>query len=152
MKKRKLLLILASLLVLGNLWAQGDPWYDDFEAAKAEAKSTGKYILVNFSGSDWCVWCIKLSDEVLKQDNFVAYAENNLVLFTADFPRRKQQPASLKQQNENLAKKYKIRGFPTVLILDPDGNLVQQTGYRQGGPDPYVKHIQEIIKADQQSK
>ncbi|MFC1568626.1 thioredoxin family protein [bacterium] len=152
MKTKLLLTLLTSLVLVSNVMAQDKPWFDDFEAAKAEAKSTGKYIFLNFSGSDWCGWCIKLSDEVLTQKAFLNYAKNNLVLTIADFPRRKKQAESLKKQNEELAKKYKVQGFPTVMILDPDGNLVYQTGYRAGGAEVYVTHVQEIIKTDKGNK
>ncbi|MBN1780730.1 thioredoxin family protein [bacterium] len=143
---RKSFILFTVLLFAAGAYAQNGAWTDDFNAAKAGAKSSGKYIFLNFSGSDWCKWCIKLSDEVLSKKAFLDYAEDNLVLVIADFPRSKKQSDALKSQNESLLKKYKVRGFPTVVILDPQGNMVVQTGYREGGPEAYVSHVKEVIK------
>jgi len=146
MKTNIWLSILALFFLLTNGWAQNNPWFEDFQAAKAQAGKTGKYILLNFSGSDWCIWCKRLSNEVFVKDDFFQYANDNLILAVADFPRQNNQSAEIKAQNEALLKKYNIRGFPTVLILDPEGNLVFQTGYRQGGADAYVSHVKAIIE------
>ena len=130
----------------------GEGWETDFEKASAAAKKDGKYMLLDFSGSDWCGWCIKLDKEVFSQDAFKKYADENLVPVTLDFPRKKEQSKEEKKQNEALAEKYKIRGFPTVIVLSPDGDLVGQTGYQKGGPDAYVDHLKEMISAHKAGK
>jgi thioredoxin-related protein len=121
-------------------------WLTDFEAAKKAAEKADRLILADFSGSDWCGWCIKLDKEVFSQEAFKAYAEKNLILFLADFPSRKEIPAETKKQNEALARTYGVKGFPTVLLLDADGDVVAKTGYRRGGPDAYVEHLKELIQ------
>jgi thioredoxin-related protein len=121
----------------------------DFEAASEKAKAEGKYLLLDFTGSDWCGWCVKLNDEVFSKDAFKTYAAENLITVELDFPRRKQIPEATKKQNEELAKKYGVRGFPTILILSPEGELVEKTGYRRGGADAYVKHLEAIIAKHQ---
>jgi thioredoxin-related protein len=68
-----------------------------------------------------------------------------LVLVELDFPRGKEQSAELKAQNEALAKQYGVRGFPTILVLSPDGELIEKTGYQRGGPEAYVEHIKGIL-------
>ncbi len=120
-------------------------WMTDFEAAKARATEENKPMLLDFTGSDWCGWCIKLEDEVFSQDAFKSFAAESLVLVELDFPKRKEIPEELKAQNEALMKEYGIRGFPTVVILDPAGELVEKTGYRRGGAEAYVEHLREII-------
>lgn len=120
-------------------------WMSDFEAAKNKAKEEGKPMLVNFNGSDWCIWCIVLVDEVFSTQAFNSYAKNNLILVDIDFPRKKAQPEELKEQNRALANKYGIRGFPTILVLDAEGEVIEKTGYRRGGPEAYVLHLQEIL-------
>jgi protein disulfide-isomerase len=65
-----------------------------------------------------------------------------------DFPRGKEQSEELKAQNKALAEKYKIRGFPTIMVLSPEGKLIEKTGYLRGGPEAYVEHIKEILLAD----
>lgn len=121
-------------------------WMTDFAAATAKAKQENKPLLVDFTGSDWCGWCIKLDNEVFSKKAFKEYAAENFVLVEIDFPSRKvKQSAELKAQNEALAEKYDIKGFPTILILDADGTVIEQTGYRRGGPQKYVEHLKEIL-------
>ena len=127
----------------------GEGWSADFKAASEQAKTEGKYMLLDFSGSDWCGWCIKLNKEVFSQTEFKTYAQENLVTVKLDFPRRKELPEETKKQNQELAQKYKIRGYPTVIVLSPEGELVERTGYRRGGAEPYVQHIKDIIAAHQ---
>lgn len=122
-------------------------WMTDFEAAKARAAELKRPILANFSGSDWCGWCIKLDKEVFQQATFKQYAEKNLVLFLADFPDSKPQTEGLKMQNEILMARYGVQGFPTILLLDAHGGLLAQTGYQRGGPDAYVAHLRELLAA-----
>lgn len=110
----------------------------DFEAAQAKAAAEQKPMLLDFTGSDWCGWCIKLDKEVFSQEAFQNYAAEALVLVELDFPRGKDQSAKLKAQNKALAEKYGIRGFPTILILSPEGELIEKTGYRRGGAESYV--------------
>lgn len=121
-------------------------WETDFEKALATAKDSGKHMLLDFSGSDWCGWCIRLEKEVFSQDAFKDFAKENLVCVLVDFPRAKEQTDELKQQNLELARKYGIKGYPTIIILSPDGKPVGITGYLQGGPWEYSRHLKKIIE------
>ena len=121
-------------------------WMTDFQAAQQLAEKENKILLVDFSGSDWCGWCIKLDKEVFSQDAFKKYAEKNLVLVLIDFPRNKWQTPAQKEANNALAKKYGVRGFPTVLLLKPDGSVIVKTGYRRGGARAYVKFLESQLK------
>ncbi|OGV46930.1 MAG: hypothetical protein A2X46_19185 [Lentisphaerae bacterium GWF2_57_35] len=145
-RMKRYLGVAAALLVGFAVAAQAKSWEDDFEKASAEAKQSGKYMLVDFSGSDWCGWCIKLDKEVFSRKEFKVFAEDNLVLVLLDFPRQKPQSKKLAKQNDALQKKYGIKGFPTVLILDPSGQLVETTGYQAGGAEPYVEMLKKIIE------
>ncbi len=138
-------LIMMFLFVLG-LSCQTDLWSDNFEETVAKAKAENKYVFLNFSGSDWCSWCIKLDKEVLSQTVFQDYAKKNLILMVADFPRYKELPLELAEQNQKLAEKYEIEGYPTVIILDPNSKVAGVTGYQFGGAKQYVDHIKEIIQ------
>jgi len=123
-------------------------WKTDFEKASAKAKAEGKYILIDFSGSDWCGWCVKLDKEVFSKKAFRAYADENLVLMLADFPRNKSnQSEAVQKQNKALAEKFGVQGFPTVYILDPNGTPIDKTGYQDGGPEAYVAYIKKAIAA-----
>ena len=120
---------------------------DNLDEALAKAKAEGKLIYACFSGSDWCYWCKKLEKEVLSDPLFVAGVMDDYVLVFIDSPQNKAVLSDhAKAENEKLTKKYGIRGFPTALILDGDGNRVGKTGYRQGGAAEYAKHLMEIKK------
>ena len=117
----------------------------DFAAASAKAKTENKPMLVDFTGSDWCGWCIKLDKEVFEKASFKKYAAENLILVSLDFPKKKKISDKLKAQNEALSKKYGVRGFPTILLLKADGSVIGKTGYQKGGPDAYVEHLKGIL-------
>jgi thioredoxin-related protein len=143
MKKWLMVLVAVSI---GAVTYATDGWETDFEKASAKAKAEGKYMLLDFSGSDWCGWCIKLDKEVFSKEAFKAYAKDNLVLVLADFPRDKsKQSAAVQKQNDALAKTYGVQGFPTVYILDSSAKPVAKTGYQAGGPEAYVEHVKKLI-------
>ena len=123
----------------------GEVWMTDFAAAKIKAAADQKPLLLDFTGSDWCGWCIKLDEEVFSQKEFKEFAADNLVLVELDFPRDKEQSEDLKAQNKALAEKYGIRGFPTILVLSSKGELIEKPGYQRGGSEAYVAHIKEIL-------
>ena len=120
-------------------WAADSEWTESLKEAQAAAKSSGKPILVNFTGSDWCPWCIKLEKEIFASDEFKKWASANVVLMTADFPRSKQQAADLKQQNKALAAQFKVTGYPTVVFMDADGTELGRSGYIEGGAEHWVQ-------------
>lgn len=123
-------------------------WTDDFAAAKKQAAEEGKLLLVDFSGSDWCGWCIRLDDEVFSKRKFLDGAKDKFVLVFIDNPRDKTKlSAGAKIQNPELLERYGIRGFPTVLILDANGEKIAETGYVQGGPENYLNHLDELLAA-----
>ncbi len=124
---------------------QAGQWETDFAKASARAQKEGKYLLMDFSGSDWCGWCMKLEREVFSQKAFQDYAAENLVLMLVDFPRSKPQSQELKQQNAALALKCNIQGYPTVILMDPHGKVAGETGYQPGGPEAYVEHLKALI-------
>jgi len=141
--------MLALLLSLTSPVLAGESaWLDDFEAAKQAALKEGKIILANFSGSDWCGWCIKLDKEVLSKKEFADFAAEKLVLFNADFPDDRELPEKTTEQNKALAVKYNVKGFPTVLLLDAKGGEIARTGYRAGGAAAYIEHLKTLTGPD----
>lgn len=121
-------------------------WTEDLDKALKYASASKRPILLNFSGSDWCGWCIKLHDEVFVKDAFKAYADKNLVLVELDFPRNKPQPADIKARNRKLMSKYGVSGFPTIVVLDPTGEKVLgRTGYVRGGLNAFIAEVKKII-------
>lgn len=121
-------------------------WETDFELAKKRAKEENKSILIDFTGSDWCGWCIKLNKEVFSTPEFQEYAAKKLIMVELDFPKKKELPAKLKEQNDKLQEEYKIEGFPTVILLNSRGKEVARTGYQDGGPAKYIEHLKELLK------
>lgn len=120
---------------------------DDLDKAFAKAKAEGKLVFACFSGSDWCGWCIKLEEEVFSDPLFVAGAMDDYVLVFIDSPSDKSRLSEhAKAENGKLVKKYNIKGFPTAIIFDGDGNKVGETGYRSGGAVKYVEHLKNLKK------
>ncbi len=147
-KTFRLTFLVVALSCLGFVSARAESaWLSDFETAQAEAKASHKLLLLNFTGSDWCIWCKKLQAEVFGQAEFNSYAKDNLVLVTVDFPRRAPLAPEVKKQNEELAQKYQIEGFPTIVLLNAEGKQVGELGYQPGGASAFVKELQKIPKS-----
>ena len=143
--KRSLILLVVTLGALGSLWAE-PAWETDYKKAQDQAKAGDKLVLLDFTGSDWCGWCIRLDREVFSKPEFLDYANKNLVLVEIDFPRGKAQSASLKKQNQELADQYGIQGFPTVVVLNGKGKKVGELGYMEGGVSAFIAELEKIRK------
>ena len=129
----------------GFAFAGSEGWSSDFAAAKKEAAVSKKDLLIDFTGSDWCGWCIKLNKEVFSQEPFKVGVKDKFVLVELDYPQDKSKlSAETIKQNEELQKKYPVQGFPTILLTDTDGKPYATTGYQAGGPEAYVKHLDEL--------
>lgn len=124
--------------------AEQATWLTDLKAAKTTASQEKKQILINFTGSDWCPWCIKLQKEIFSQPQFVEYARKNLVLVEVDFPRTKPQSNEVKKANDLLSKEYDIKGFPTLIVLNSQGKRVGELGYMPGGPKAFLAKLESL--------
>lgn len=136
----KLLFISLMLAVSANV-----TWLGDFNEATIEAAKSHKYILINFSGSDWCGPCIRERKEILENEAFEKYASDHLVLVRADFPRQKKNQLSKEQtqKNEALADKYNPDGkFPYTILVDERGKVVKDwDGFPNESPENFVNQI-----------
>jgi thioredoxin-related protein len=92
-------------------------WYTDANKAGEASNSSKKPIFAFFTGSDWCGWCHKLEREVFEKAEFKAWAAKNVILLELDFPRKKQLPAELMQQNNALQQAFKVQGYPTIWLF-----------------------------------
>lgn len=119
-------------------------WSEDYAASLAKAKADNKLVLLDFTGSDWCGWCIKIDNEIFSKPEFQEYAKKNLELVELDFPRRKTLPANVKAQNEKLAQEYGIQGFPTIIVLNSKGKKVGELGYMPGGPSAFIAELEKL--------
>jgi thiol-disulfide isomerase/thioredoxin len=122
-----------------------EEWITSFEQAKAKAQKENKDILINFTGSDWCTWCIRLAKEVFSQPGFAEYAKDKYILVEADFPMSPLgQPEAIDPQHQELSDTYEFQGFPTIMLFDKQGRPFAQTGYQPGGPQAYNAHLEEF--------
>lgn len=117
-------------------------WGTDYKASLNQAAKEHKQVLLDFTGSDWCIWCQRLEKETFSQPDFKDYAAKNLILVTIDFPQNKEQSEAVKHQNEELQRKYHIEGFPTLVLLDEKGDFIKKTsGYLKGGPKGFIDWV-----------
>jgi len=143
----KLCAAMLALHTSGHVFAGGEGWLTDIDAAKKSASDSKKDLLIDFTGSDWCGWCIKLNDEVFKHDAFKAGVKDSFVLVEIDFPREKGKlPEDARKRNTELGEKYAVQGYPTILLCDAEGKPYAVTGYEEGGPEKYVGHLNELRK------
>ncbi len=120
-------------------------WLSDFSIAKTESQNRKKYLLMEFTGSDWCPPCKALAEEVLEKKPFASFAEEHLVLLKIDFPKKKPLTADQKKYNQQLAEKYRVEAFPTLIILDLNGQEVaRETGY-SGSPDEVLAWLKKHV-------
>lgn len=138
-----------------NYKAHAEGWLVDLNEAYVISKKTKKPILANFTGTDWCGWCIKLKAEVFDKPEFKEWAKKNVVLVEIDFPRKKQLPEEIKQQNAGLQQAFQVTGYPTIWVFnldkDPKTNQYKiealgKTGYVAGGPANFTKGLDDMIK------
>jgi thioredoxin-related protein len=144
---------LSILLVTGALGltaraAAPTGWTDNYAKAVETAKTEKKYVLLDFTGSDWCGYCKLLDKEVFGTPHFKEWAKKNVVLVTVDFPHQTPLSAQVKKQNGELKAKYPTNGYPTILILDTEGKeLVREVGYHPGsGANEYVGKLEAAMK------
>jgi protein disulfide-isomerase len=147
-KTRRLFLVAAAATLVFAAFARAESdWLHDYGKAQEEAKANHKLLFLNFTGSDWCGWCIKLDKDIFSQPEFKNYAHDNLVLVELDFPRKKSQPTEERKQNVHLAQQYEVLGFPTIVVLNSDGQKVWQfDGYFPGGPEAFIAQLQKLPK------
>lgn len=147
----------ATIAFIGFSLAGGEGWTSDFAAAKKEAAGSKQDLLIDFTGSDWCGWCIKMEKQVLTKQEFLDYAKEHLVLLELDYPRKpenkQKQSAALQAQNKKLDGIFKIEGFPTVYLLDAEGEKLADgedfalPKYLEEGPAKYVEHLKAALAA-----
>lgn len=158
---KKFILLLTLALGISGAYAQEQQaalpeltWYTDMNAAMEQSATTGKSLMLFFTGSDWCGWCMKLQKEVFKTTEFVTWAKENVILVELDFPRRKALTPELQQQNAQIAGALKVRGYPTVWFVTAakteEGKVnltaMGSTGYVAGGPTAWIASATPFIK------
>ncbi|MBI9105737.1 MAG: thioredoxin family protein [Spirochaetales bacterium] len=120
-------------------------WVTDILEAYKTAQAEDKQILINFTGSDWCVWCKKLSKEVFLTGEFKEYADKNLVLLFLDFPSGINLSEEQVFHNQLIAQLMNVKGYPAIWLMDKDLNPLMATGYREGGAKEYIRHLRDDL-------
>lgn len=141
---KTLLLSTLALLTIATTTLAKTGWDDDFEKSLAKAKEEKKMVLLDFTGSDWCGWCVKLDDEVFSKSAFKKFAKENLMLVELDFPHSKNLPKKTKEQNAALKSKFGISGYPTIILLDSEGKEAARWG---GYKATLLEELQEKVAA-----
>lgn len=121
-------------------------WQTNYEKAVQLSKSESKPLVLFFTGSDWCGWCNKLDDEAFETSDFVEAAGSKFIFLKLDFPLYSSQDAAIKAQNKELQKKFDVRSYPTVIVVDPKQNQqIGVTGYRPGGGRLFADHLLKLV-------
>lgn len=121
----------------------GIDWMTDYQNALKISAEKNLPIFMNFSGSDWCSWCIKLEKEILSRKEFADWATSRFVFMSVDFPKNKPQSEELKKQNKELSKKFGVNGLPTVKIINSSEKVLVSTGYMNNHtPEMYINHLE----------
>ena len=150
---KKILIVCTLLIGYLNLYSQeNDGWLINFDKAAELSMKTGKPILANFTGSDWCGWCIRLKKEVFVTPSFKKWAKENVILLELDYPRRTPQTEEIKKQNQELQQFFKVRGYPTLHMFTvgiSDGKTqitaLGKMGYLAGGPTPWIANANNYL-------
>lgn len=143
-------MIVTSLLAAVSFWSPApEGWTADFVYAMHKAKAENKLVLADFTGSDWCTFCKTLRKEVFDTDEFKRWAKENVVLLELDYPKHKRLPDMIETQNATLQEMYGklVGGFPTILLLEPDGKPFGRFGYQPGGPVEWTGAVDKAIAA-----
>lgn len=132
-------------------------WIENFDIAKAKAQAQGKDLLIDFTGSDWCIWCIRLDKQVFSQAYFKKEAPKDFVFVKLDFPQNKKQPKEIVAQNNRLrneySQKYGFEGYPTIYLADAQGKPYAKSGYLDVTPRKYLEQLKLLkIKHQTQAK
>lgn len=147
-------LALTLFLVLGTMTIQAQElsWQTDMNKAMELSKKEKKPLLLFFTGSDWCGWCMRLQKEVMKTPEFTKWANDNVILVELDYPRNTPQTPEIKKQNMELQQTFAIQGFPTVWFVNAtkkDGKInlekLGSTGYVAGGPSAWLAGADKIL-------
>ncbi|MBN2706364.1 MAG: thioredoxin family protein [Deltaproteobacteria bacterium] len=147
-KTKRIIWVLGLILCLSGSVAAGaaqEAWLSDFASARDLAGKEKKFLLIDFTGSDWCSWCKKLDQEVFSRDIFLKESAKNFVLVKLDFPQQSQLDEKLTLQNQALSKTYEISGFPSIILADAAGVEFARTGYQPGGPEAYLAMLEGFI-------
>ena len=130
---------------IGKTDGKSAEWSTDYEAALKKAGETHRLVLLDFTGSDWCGWCMKLDREILATPEFKRFADEHLVLVKIDFPMHRPQPEDERARNAELAARFQVQGYPTLVLLNAGAKPCGTLGYMRGGPGAFIDQLNSLI-------
>lgn len=120
---------------------------EDESEVFSNATSLSRPVLLIFSGSDWCLPCIKFHKQILSDTSFRKFADKNLLMLKADFPQKRKLSKGLELQNEKLAERYNPNGiFPNLILLNPDNSIIGSITYTNQSPEEFTVEVKELMK------
>ena len=151
---KKILITLMLIVGSFSVQAQELTWHTDMNKAITASNKEKKPLLLFFTGSDWCGWCMRLQREVFVTPEFTKWAKDNVVLVELDYPRKKQLAPEIVSQNDQMQQMFAVQGYPTVWFVKPSGGKDQKvnleklgsTGYVAGGPEKWLEAANSILK------
>ena len=151
--KQFLLLIIIALSQTKNAQSVDLNWHTDLSKAVSISINEKKPIMLFFTGSDWCGWCIRLKKEVFNHEKFKVWSDDNIILVELDFPRRKKLEPNILNQNRELARIFGVSGYPTCWLVEPQilenskVNFMKlgKLGYVAGGTDKWISVAKKFL-------
>lgn len=141
---KTLALAAAFYVPITSLAAEG-LWTSNYDAAKKQAAESKKDMLINFTGSDWCVTCIQIEKEIFIHDTFKMAVRDFFIPVEIDFPLKKTKISpAVQKQNSDLYERYGVSSYPTILLTDSEGRPYAATTYMEGGPEKFVAHLNSL--------
>ncbi|MBJ7396992.1 MAG: thioredoxin family protein, partial [Akkermansiaceae bacterium] len=120
-------------------------WLTKLEKAQEESKLTGLPVLILFTGTSWCSYCVKLEDAVFSQKTFKKYANEKLVLLLLDFGPG---GTAKSKDHETLQSEYGVTGFPTYFLIDASGKKLAKGGYNDKiNPEVFAEWVNQASTA-----
>ncbi len=119
--------------------------WESLKQATEASQKDGKPICLFFTGSDWCIWCIRMEKQIVGTSEFASFSRQNLHMVQIDFPQSTQLDESIKQQNRLLKQKYDVSGFPEMVFIDTDGKVLARAGYEPGGANPFIVKLKKEL-------
>ncbi len=142
--KKYIALVVLALCSTMTVFAEYPPegWTDSITEGIEQAQRENKMLLLNFTGSDWCTWCIKLESTIFSTSEFKNWSRQNMVKVFLDFPSRINLSEATMNQNQQLQHFFGVRGYPTLMLLDSNLIPLLQTGYQKMNTAEFIEHLQ----------
>ena len=151
--KQFLVFIIIALAQTNNAQTVDLNWHTDLSKAVSISINEKKPIMLFFTGSDWCGWCMRLKKEVFNHEKFKIWSDDQIILVELDFPRRKKLEPNILNQNRELARIFGVSGYPTCWLVKPQilenskVNFLKlgKLGYVAGGTDKWISVAEKFL-------